>query len=326
MAKATSDLMDRMAMPLAALSEGMSADPGTNSGFIDRLSDYQQRVRDFLSACLPAADCPSAELHAAMRYGALGNGKHIRPLLTYASGEVLDIHPDFLDALAGAVELVHAFSLIHDDLPAMDNDELRRGLPATHTVYGEAVAILAGDALQIAAFYLLSSDKKLSHRPRAQIKAINILAQASGSLGMTGGQAMDMVMQGMYPQATELEEMYLKKTGRLIWASIAMPCAWSEHVDPFGSQQLLRFAERIGLAFQIRDDLLEYVSNDDVIGKSTRSDIDNGKATYPGLFGIARAQHRAEELYEEAISCLDYLGQDAAPLRQLANFIIRRKG
>ncbi len=137
---------------------------------------------------------------------------------------------------------------------------------------------------------------------------------------------MDMAAEGKHPDARELETIYSKKTGRLIWASIAMPCAWREHADPCGTRQLLRFAERIGLAFQIRDDLLEYVSTDAVIGKSTRSDIANQKATYPGLFGVAQARHRAEELYDEAMSCLDFLGQDAAPLRRLANFIIRRKG
>ena len=137
---------------------------------------------------------------------------------------------------------------------------------------------------------------------------------------------MDIAAEGQHPSAKELETMYLKKTGQLIWASIAMPCAWREHVDPIGTRQLLHFAERIGLAFQIRDDLLEYVSTDAVIGKSTQSDTTNRKATYPGLFGVARARHRAEELYDEAMSYLDFLGQDAEPLWQLANFIIRGKG
>ncbi len=321
-----SDLRDRMSMPFATSKKGIAADPVGKAAVIDRLSNNQQRLRDFLSSYLPAADQPPVELHAAMRFATLGNSKHIRPLLTYASGEALDINPDFLDAFAGAVELIHAFSLVHDDLPAMDDDEIRRGNPSTHVAYGEAVAILAGDALQIAAFHLLSSDKHLSLQPHVQTRAINILAQAAGSLGMTGGQAMDIAAEGQHPSPRELETLYLKKTGQLIWASIAMPCASREHADAFGTRQLLRFAERIGLAFQIRDDLLEYVSTDTVIGKSTQSDIANQKATYPGLFGVAQARHRAEELYDEAMSCLDFLGQDAAPLRRLANFIIRRKG
>ncbi len=326
MVKAESDLRDGMSTLVAASKNDVARDPVGEAAFVDRLSNYQQRVRDFLFAYLPAADQPPCELHTAMRYATLGKGKHIRPLLTYASGEALDIDPDYLDAFAGAVELIHAFSLVHDDLPAMDDDETRRGDPTTHVAYGEAVAILAGDALQIAAFQLLSSDEQLSCRPQAQTRAINILAQATGSLGMTGGQAMDIAAEGKQPSAGELETMYSKKTGQLIWASVAMPCAWREHADPFAARHLLRFAEQIGLAFQIRDDLLEYVSTDAVIGKSTQSDIANRKATYPGLFGIARARHRAKELYVEAMSHLDYLGQKAEPLRQLANFIIRRKG
>ncbi len=326
MVKAESDLRDGMSTLLAASKNDVARDPVGEAAFVDRFSNYQQRVHDFLFAYLPAADQPPCDLHAAMRYATLGKGKHIRPLLTYASGEALDIDPGYLDAFAGAVELIHAFSLVHDDLPATDDDELRRGDPSTHVAYGEAVAILAGDALLIAAFHLLSSDKLLSLRPHMQTRAINILAQAVGSLVMTGGQAMDIAAEGRHPSARELETLYLMKTGQLIWASIAMPCAWRKYADPFAARQLLRFAERIGLAFQIRDDLLEYDSTDAVIGKSTQSDIANQKATYPGLFGVAQARDRAEELYDEAISHLDFLGQGAEPLRQLANFIIRRKG
>ena len=326
MAKAGSELRERVAVQFAASSPGVTDDSAGKAAFVDCLSNYQKRVRAFLSAYLPAADQPPVELHAAMRYATLGKGKHIRPLLTYASGQALDIDPDDLDAFAGAVELIHAFSLVHDDLPAMDDDELRRGDPTTHIAYGEAVAILAGDALQIAAFQLLSSDRRLSRRPRVQTRAIDILAKAAGSLGMTGGQAMDMAAEGRKLSTAELETMYLRKTGQLIRASIAMPCAWREHADPFATQHLLRFAERIGLAFQIRDDLLEHVGTDAVIGKSTQSDIANHKATYPGLFGVARARHRAEQLYDEAMSSLQNLGQDAESLWQLAHFIIRRKG
>ena len=315
-----------MSILLASTGTGVAAASGGDAGFVDRLPDYQQRVRDFLSDYLPAIDHPPGELHAAMRYATLGNGKHIRPLLTYATGEALSVDPKYLDAFAGAIELIHAFSLVHDDLPAMDDDELRRGSLTTHTVYGEAIAILAGDALQISAFDLLGSDQQLSRRPRVQIRAINILAKAAGSLGMTGGQVMDIVAEGQHHSSRELETMYFKKTGQLILASIAMPCVWREHADPLATRHLLRFAERIGLAFQIRDDLLEYVSTTAAIGKSTGSDSANHKATYPGLFGIARARQRSEELCTEAMSHLDFFGPDAEPLRWLANFIIRRKG
>lgn len=326
MVKAKAELMDRMSISRTSAGTGVTAESGVEAGFVDRLQDYQIRVRDFLSDYLPAIDYPPGELHAAMRYATLGNGKHIRPLLTYATGEALSIDPKYLDAFAGAVELIHAFSLVHDDLPAMDDDELRRGSPTTHTVYGEAVAILAGDALQIAAFDLLGSDGQLSRRPRVQIRAINILAQAAGSFGMTGGQVMDIVAEGQHHSANELETMYFKKTGQLILASIAMPCTWREDADPLTIQHLLRFAKLIGLAFQIRDDLLEYVSTDEEIGKSTGSDSANQKATYPGIFGVANARRRSEGLCDEAMAHLDFLGQDAEPLRWLANFIIRRRG
>ena len=291
----------------------------------DDWSVYQYRIREFLSAWLPPKTEAPYELHSAIRYAALGKGKHLRPLLCYAAGEVLEIDPRFLDAMAGAVELIHAFSLVHDDLPAMDDDELRRGRPTVHVVYGEPLAILAGDALQIAAFQLLASDRQLSRTPQVQSLAIGILAAAAGSRGMTGGQALDIAAEGHQPTIVELEDLYFRKTGQLIRASIGMACTWREQADPFATEQLNGFASRIGLAFQIRDDLLEYISTKATTGKSTHSDRDNHKATYPGLVGVGRARHRAQELYDEAMSLLDFLGHAALPLRRLANFIVRRK-
>lgn len=325
MAKLELDVIEQLATRhLGAAADATLHDPD-NKAFAARLSGYQERVRQYLSNYLPGTDESPEALHTAMRYAALGNGKHIRPLLTYACGEALSIDPDQLDAFAGAIELIHAFSLVHDDLPAMDDDALRRGQPTTHIAFGETMAILAGDALQIAAFHLLATDEFLSRQPPLQMQTVRILSQAAGSLGMTGGQAMDMTAEGRQPSAAELEAMYLKKTGQLIWASIAMPCALREHSDPFATRQLLRFAENIGLAFQIRDDLLEFLSTEAETGKSTQSDADRRKATYPGLFGVAEARRRAEELYSEAIGALDALAPCAEPLRWLANFIIQRK-
>ena len=304
----------------------VASSPTGITSFNGRLRIYRQRANEFLSDYLPAVDQSSGNLHAAMRYAVFGDGKRLRPALVYATGEVLKIDPAWLDAMAAAVELIHAFSLVHDDLPAMDDDDLRRGKPTTHAAYGEAVAILAGDALQIAAFHLLATDEQLCRQVYVQTRAIRMLTHASGSLGMTGGQAMDIAAEGRQLSASELESVYIKKTGQLIWASVAMPCAWRENVDPFCTQQLMRFGQRIGLAFQIRDDLLEFIGTEPEIGKSTQSDAVQNKATYPGLFGVAQASHRCEELYDEAMACLDAIDCDAEPLRRLANFVIRRKG
>lgn len=290
------------------------------------LSCYRQRVRRVIADFLPAADEPPAHLHAAMRHAALGRGKHLRPLLTYATGEALGIEADELDAFAAAVELIHAFSLIHDDLPAMDDDDLRRGEPTLHVVYGEATAILAGDALQISAFQMLGSDHRLSLRPRVQAQGIRILAEAAGSLGMTGGQAMDIAAEGLRLNVRDLETMYQKKTGQLFRASVTMPCLYARRTGQLAVRHLLRFSECLGLAFQIRDDLLEYMSTESAAGKRMDSDLTNGKATYPSLFGVERACARAAELYDQAIYHLDMLDRDAELLRQLAAFVVRRKG
>ena len=291
-----------------------------------RLSRYRQRVRRVMGDFLPAADEAPTNLHAAMRRAALGKGKHLRPLLTYGAGETLGIEADELDAFGAAVELIHAFSLVHDDLPAMDDDDLRRGEPTVHVVYGEATAILAGDALQIAAFRMLASDQRLSRRPGVQREAIRLLAEAAGSLGMTGGQALDLAAEGRRLDVEELEAMYRMKTGRLIRASIAMPCLCAAQTQEPIVRHLLGFAECIGLAFQIRDDLLEYVSTESATGKRVDSDMANGKATYPGLFGVARARDRTASLYEEATDHLDRLGAGTGLLRHLAAFVVRRKG
>lgn len=309
--------------------QGRGPDVGSSpTGVTSRngfLRTYQQRANEFLSEYLPAVDQSSGNLHAAMRYAVFGNGKRLRPALVYATGEVLKIDPVWLDAMAGAVELIHAFSLVHDDLPAMDDNELRRGKLTTHAAYGEAVAILAGDALQIAAFHLLATDEQLCRQLYVQTQAIRMLTHASGSLGMTGGQALDLAAEGRALSASELESVYIKKTGKLIWASVAMPCAWQENIDPFCTQRIMLFGQRIGLAFQIRHDLLEFVSTEPEIDKSTQSVAVQNKATYPRLFGVAQARHRCEELYDEAMACLDAIGRDAEPLRWLANFVIRRK-
>lgn len=290
--------------------------------FVDRVSGYLERVEHALDARLPAAEERPASLHAAMRYAALGGGKRMRPLLCYASGEVLGVAPARLDDAACAVECVHVFSLIHDDLPAMDDDALRRGKPSTHVAFGEATAILAGDALQTRAFEILAGDGKQEAAERLGMVAI--LAAATGSQGMTGGQAVDLESEGKQISAAELEALDRDKTGRLIRAAVLMPCCAVPDLPAASRAALDRFAECVGLAFQIRDDLLDIEGEQALTGKTHGADAARGKATYPSLMGMESAKHRADALYAEALAALEPFGDAAEPLRWMARYIVHR--
>ena len=259
-----------------------------------------------------------------MRYSVLGGGKRIRPLLVYATGEMLEIIPDKLDGPAVAIELVHCYSLVHDDLPAMDDDDLRRGAPTTHKAYDEATAILVGDALQMLAFHVLTNDLNMIDDAAARLKIVQALALAGGSEGMTGGQAIDLASEGSKLTEEQLEKLHLYKTGYLIRASILMACASSLTLSGERAQRLDRFGQCIGLAFQIRDDLLDVEGTTETIGKTRGSDEAHNKATYPLLFGIDEAKHRANELYSEAMECLAPFGDAAEPLRILTDLIVNR--
>lgn len=248
----------------------------------------------------------------------------MRPLLVYAAGEVLDIDPSQVDPIAVAVELVHAYSLVHDDLPAMDDDDLRRGRPTTHVAFDEATAILVGDALQVLAFQVLATDPVYDDHTKVRRRLISELAEATGSFGMVGGQAIDIDTQGDWVTAEHLENMYALKTGRLIRAAIIMPCYCAPDVPQIAFDALDGFSQAIGLAFQVKDDLLEVDEDTQTIGKSHGSDEKNEKATYPALFGRTETFERAETLYKEAIAELDPLGERAAPLRWLSDFVVRR--
>ncbi len=304
------------------MSKNLSV-PETLKPFSNRVDIYRQRVESALENVLPPQDTAPRELHEAMRYSVLGDGKRIRPLLVYAAGEILGGDPKRLDPPAVAIELVHAFSLVHDDLPAMDDDDLRRGQPTTHKAFGEDVAILAGDALQVLAFGVLASSPSLTDLPEAQVACIRLLADATGSVGMTGGQAIDLASEGGSLTAPELEHMFACKTGELIRAAVVMGgyCAGgsAENVERLG-----RFGRAIGLAFQIRDDVLDVEGETDVIGKTQGADEARGKATYPSLFGIDNAKKRADELYEQSMQALEPLGEAAEPLRWVARYIVRR--
>lgn len=290
--------------------------------FADRVADYVERVEHALEARLPAEDTRPASLHRAMRYSVLGGGKRIRALLCYATGELLGLDAGRLDDAACAVECVHAFSLVHDDLPAMDDDALRRGRPSTHKAFGVAMAILAGDALHTRAFEILAGD---GHREAAErLGMIAILVAATGSLGMTGGQAVDLESEGRQLAAADLEALDRDKTGALIRAAVSMPCCAVPKLPDGAREALERYAENMGLAFQIKDDVLDVEGDQALTGKTQGADAARGKATYPSLMGLDDAKHRADALYTEALAALDRFGDAAEPLRWMARTIVHR--
>lgn len=285
---------------------------------------YLERVEAVLERRLPAADLRPFRLHQAMRYAVLGAGKRIRPLLVYATGRAIGLAPAALDAPAAAVELLHAYSLVHDDLPAMDDDDLRRGRPTTHRAFDEATAILAGDALQVLAFEILAEDPALAAIPRCRIDMVRLLAHAGGTLGMAGGQAMDLEATGKRLTPAEVEDMHARKTGALIQASVMIACA-AEPALPAAKRRALEcYGGAIGLAFQIVDDLLDVVGDPAVTGKAGGADALRGKPTYPAVAGIAGARHRANELAEQGIAVLAGFGPEAGQLREFAAELIAR--
>jgi farnesyl diphosphate synthase len=290
--------------------------------FADRVPGYLKRVEHALDARLPAADTRPAALHAAMRYSVLGGGKRIRPLLCYAAGELLGVGAERLDDAACAVECIHAFSLVHDDLPAMDDDPLRRGRPSTHKAFGVAMAILAGDALQTRAFEILAGHG--SRDAAARLGMTAILATATGSLGMTGGQAVDLESEGRQLEASDLEALDRDKTGALIRAAVVMPCCAARNLTDGTRDALERYAEGMGLAFQIKDDVLDVEGDEALTGKTHGADAARGKATYPSLMGMAAARERADALYADALAALDRFGEAAEPLRWMARYIVHR--
>ena len=291
--------------------------------FAERLDHYRRRVDSKLAEILRADHEVPDRLLDAMRYSVLGGGKRVRPLLVYASGELVGAAEDALDPVAAAVELIHAYSLVHDDLPAMDDDDLRRGRPTTHRQFDEATAILAGDALQALAFEVLASDPKLSARPQAQAKMIGWLARAAGPAGMVGGQALDMEAEGRQIDERSLERIHRGKTGALIRASIMMPSELGG-ASPDERASLDVFARDIGLVFQIRDDLLEVEQDTATIGKSAGSDSGNDKSTYPSTLGVEGARRRAAETQQRAVDALRTFGSRSDALLWLSEFILNR--
>ncbi|MFN2409539.1 MAG: (2E,6E)-farnesyl diphosphate synthase [Halomonas sp.] len=277
------------------------------------------RVDATLAALFDTRPATEPRLEAAMRHGLLVGGKRLRPLLVYLAGRALGAHDDDLDAPAAAIELIHAYSLIHDDLPAMDDDDLRRGQPTVHKAFDEATAILAGDALQALAFEVLA----YTGHPRLGSLVVT-LASASGRDGMVAGQALDLAAVGGHPDVEALEHMHAHKTGALIVASVRLGglTAVDEH-DP-RLQALIRYARAIGLAFQIHDDILDVTGDTATLGKISGADAARAKPTYPSLLGLEGAQQKARTQIDEAIAALAPLGEHAAPLADLARYMIER--
>jgi farnesyl diphosphate synthase len=284
----------------------------------------QARSESALDRWLPPATLPPTILHEAMRYSVLGGGKRVRPLLVYLAGEAVGVSPEALDAPAVAVELIHAYSLVHDDLPAMDNDDLRRGRPTCHRVFGEAMAILAGDALQAHALHVIAQAKEGNLSPAQRLAMIDTLAGASGSLGMAGGQALDLAAVGRRLTLEELENMHLHKTGALIRASVRLGALASATVTEVMLARLDGYARCIGLAFQVQDDILDIEGETETIGKPQGSDVARNKPTYPNLLGLDGAKAVAERLYKDALGAIEILGTQGENLRAMADYIVRR--
>jgi len=295
------------------------------NGFSERVADYRARVDAALDRWLPPAAVAPARLHEALRYSVLGEGKRMRPLLVYATGEMLGLPARRCDPLAVAVEFIHAYSLVHDDLPAMDDDDLRRGRPATHVAYDEATALLVGDALQALAFEVLATDPACAASADQRLALLRTLAGASGSRGMVGGQALDLRAEGRSLDAGAIEQIYRFKTGRLIEAAILLPGQLAGPLAGEQAEALALFAARIGLVFQIRDDLLDIERSTAELGKPGGSDVRNRKATLPAVLGVDAARARAERLHAEAMAALDLFDAAAEPLRVLSSFILERK-
>lgn len=288
------------------------------------LALYQTRIEQAMDSWLPSNTTHPSQLHEAMRYSALSGGKRIRPILVYATGDALGIERKHLDGVASAVELIHAYSLIHDDLPAMDDDDLRRGKPTCHKVFGEALAILAGDALQALAFYILSHDKDLPVNSDIRILMMETLSLACGSRGMAGGQAIDLTSIGKVLEIAELEDMHIHKTGALIRASVLLSAYCLPGIDDSTLQRLDHYGKCVGLAFQIRDDILDVEGETEVIGKTQGSDIAQNKPTYPALIGVENARQQAKELHADALKSLEPLDERADTLRNISRYIIDR--
>lgn len=302
----------------------VAQDSGTPD-FALRLASWQHRVEQQLALRLPSSDSEPKRLHEAMRYSVLGGGKRVRPALVYATAEALDLPQEAIDGAACAVELIHVYSLVHDDLPAMDNDDLRRGRPTCHKAFDEATAILAGDALQVLAFQTLVRGRGLPDDANTRLQLVDLLSQASGTRGMAGGQALDLAALGKHLSIEEIERMHAHKTGALIRACVMMAAACARELSPAIWAALDEYATAIGLAFQIQDDVLDVEGDPALLGKATGADSALNKPTYPSAAGIERARERVRELHDRALSALASTTIKIDSLIAMSNWLVLRR-
>jgi geranylgeranyl diphosphate synthase, type II len=289
-----------------------------------RIESYRARIEEVLDRCLGLPDARTERLRDAMRYSTLGGGKRLRPALVYLTGESLGAALTDLDAPAAAVELIHVYSLVHDDLPAMDDDDLRRGRPTCHRAFDEATAILVGDALQAMAFSVLADDSLGNLLPAIRLSMIRTLARAAGTAGMAGGQAVDLAAVGQILSVDAVENMHRRKTGALIEGSVLLGAIGAGISSGVDYRALEQFGAEIGLAFQIQDDILDVEGDAAVLGKTTGADAALSKPTYPSTVGLPAARDRARDLRDRAIAALTPLGPRSAPLVELAQFVVSR--
>jgi len=285
------------------------------------ISDWQDHFESVLERRLPKPAVQPVQLHQAMRYAALAGGKRFRPILIYASGRALGVEPSELDSIACAIELIHAYSLIHDDLPAMDDDDLRRGRPSCHKAFNEATAILAGDALQALAFELLA--RELHPSADSSLRLIGLIANACGSTGMAGGQALDLAAVGNELDLSQLETMHRLKTGALIHAAVMAPCLLT-NTDEATQARFSIYGESVGLAFQVHDDILDVTGDAQITGKLSQADSALNKPTFPSILGLDESRQRAISLRNEALAALEDLPGDTSIMAWLAGYVISR--
>ncbi len=297
----------------------------TKHTFQSHLETYQKRVDAALDKYLPSDDPPEHNLAAAIRYSVIGGGKRIRPAMVYAAGEAMGVSTDLLDIPACAVEMIHAYSLIHDDLPAMDDDDLRRGRPTCHKNFDEATAILAGDALQALAYEILAKDDHKELTPEHRIEMLSLLTEASGAHGMAGGQAVDLASVGKQLTLDQLEHMHQLKTGALIRASILLGGMCKQDISQPEIDMLSNYALCIGLSFQIQDDILDVISDTETLGKPQGSDEKQEKPTFPAIIGLEKSKQLALEQHELALKTLEHLDEKADSLRLLSAYIVERQ-
>ena len=289
------------------------------------LDDVQTRIDSYLSEKLASLVVNDDRLLAAMRYGLLIGGKRMRPYLAYITGNALNAKQSDIDGVAAALECIHAYSLLHDDLPAMDDDDLRRGQPTCHKAFDEATAILAGDSLQTLAFDIIANHNFSDAIDSKRIVLLRYLVNAAGYQGMCGGQALDLAATDKAISLAELEALHSLKTGALLEAAVMMAAECSDKATSHDKEQLARYAKLIGLAYQVRDDIIDIISTEEELGKPAGSDLAANKSTYPALLGLPGAQEKAENLYQQALQALATLPYNTQSLSDFATFIVSRK-